>query len=229
MACVFQFPTHTSYVTQAVATLPSGSEVHLTTAAVGIWPAAGSDARARSVAEQQQPLWGMLKVAALDAADLRWSHSSTQPQQAAAAASEPPFSDTYSTHHAGGAWLVPRLLPAQASSQHTSPSRRHRQGATVVAGGLGALGTLLAAQQLSDSGSPHLVLLGRSVGLASLEASLGAAWRRAVNSGSTAVLTVQQCDSAVAADTAALACSLRSSSVTVGSLLHAAGVLKVSP
>lgn len=213
---------------QAVANLPSGSKVHLTTAVVGIWPAAGSDSRACSDAEQQQSLWGMLKVAALDAADLRWSHSSTQAQQTAAAASEPASSDAYSTHRAAGAWLVPRLLPAEASSQHTAAISRYRPGATVVAGGLGALGTLLAAQQLCGSGSAHLVLLGRSVALASLEASLGAAWRRAVHSGSTAVLTVQQCDSAAAADTAGLACSLRNSGVAVGSLIHAAGVLKVS-
>ena len=180
---------------------------------------------------QQQALWGMLKVAALDAADLRWSHSSSQPQQQLATNIKPPTGDAYSAHLAAGAWLAPRLLPLQAGDRRAaSGCSSCSLGATVIAGGLGALGTLLAAQrlQLGGSGSAHLVLLGRSIGLTSLEGSLGAAWRRAVSTGSTAVLTVQQCDSAAQSDAAGLALSLRSSGVQVSSLVHAAGVLKVS-
>jgi hypothetical protein len=79
---------------------------------------------------------------------------------------------------------------------------------------------------MSERSSSHLVLLGRSVGLASLEAALGAAWRQAVSSGSSTMLTVQQCDSAAAADAAGLALSLRSCGAAVGSLIHAAGVLR---
>ncbi len=180
---------------------------------------------------QQQALWGMLKVAALDATDLRWSHSSSQPQQQLAPESKPPTSDAYSAHLAAGAWLAPRLLPLEAARTRAASSASTRsQGATVIAGGLGALGTLLAAQQLqlAGSGSTHLVLLGRSIGLASLEASLSAAWRQAVSSGSTAVLSVQQCDSAAQSDAAGLALGLHSSGMQVSSLVHAAGVLKVS-
>jgi len=49
-----------------------------------------------------------------------------------------------------------------------------------------------------------------------------------VSSGSTAVLSVQQCDSAAQSDAAGLALGLHSSGMQVSSLVHAAGVLKVS-
>lgn len=174
-------------------------------------------------------LWGLVKVAALDAVDLQWSHSSALAQQPAApAAAQLPLRDVYGPSLAAGAHLAPRLLaaPAAPAAGMGVPAGA---GATVITGGLGALGTLIAAQQLAGgSGSgQHLVLLGRSIQLGPLETALGPAWRRAAGASSAAMLTVSQVDSAAAADVAGLAHSPHSGGVSVGTLIHAAGVLKV--
>lgn len=168
----------------------------------------------------------MLRVAALDAADLQWAHSSSLPQQAAGAAAAAPFRDVYGPALAAGASMAPRLLPAAAPASAAS-SQPAPAGVTVITGGLGALGALVASQQMAAAGpSPaHLVLLGRHISGAAVEAALGAAWRR--EGRRAAVLTVLQCDSAAAADVAGLAGSLHSAGLRVGSVVHSAGVLKV--
>ena len=177
----------------------------------------------------------------MDAPELLWSHSSMLPQQPAAAAAlgaaaEAPFQDVFGPSLAAGAYLAPRLLaadkPVVAASYLAAPS-----GATVITGGLGALGTLIAAQLVASSspgrnnhgsGGSSVVLLGRSIDLHALEAALGSTWRRAAaSSGSAPVLTVAKCDSASAADAAGLVCSLRAAGSQVGTIMHTAGVLKV--
>jgi hypothetical protein len=179
-------------------------------------------------------LAGLARVAALEAAELRWDHSTALPQQAAGSVVPPlPFKDVFGPCLAGGAYLAPRLLPAAAaaptSRSHAAPKSA---GATVVTGGLGALGLLLAAQQLAAGAAagqlpPHLLLLGRRVDLAALEAGLGASWRAAVAHGSTALLAVCKCDAAAGADAAGLAAGLNGGGARVGRVVHAAGVLRV--
>ena len=80
----------------------------------------------------------------------------------------------------------------------------------------------MAARQL-EAGSSEVVLLGRTVDLAGLEAALGAAWRRAGRATPAPALCVVKCDSSAASDVAGLA----SSSTAFSSILHAAGVLRV--
>lgn len=213
---------------QAVGQLAPQAEVHLHTRASPLPLPGGSDSSSARLA-QQHMLWGLAKVAALDAAELQWSHSSALPQQPTESALAPaqlPFRDVYGPNLSAGAYLAPRLLAASLTqAAGASPAA---VGATIVTGGLGSLGTLIAAQQLAGSSSqqPQVVLLGRSINLLALEASLGAAWRRASSTGMPC-LTVSQCDSAAAADVAGLAHSMHSSGVRIGSLIHAAGVLKV--
>lgn len=180
-------------------------------------------------------LAGLARVAALEASDVCWAHSSALAQQSAGrAAAAAPFKDVFGPCLAAGTFLAPRLLPAAAgaAADHAPPAAKPA-GATVITGGLGALGLLLAAQHLAAGPaagplSPHLVLLGRRVDLPVLEAGLGASWRAARAHGSTAVLSVCTCDSAAAADAAGMAVTLGRCGVVVATVVHAAGVLRVS-
>jgi hypothetical protein len=123
-------------------------------------------------------LWGLVKVAAQDAAGLSWSHSTALPQgqqQYDTSAAVPPAVPSTVPHSAGddsfgscmaaGALLLPRLLPASAaggpwgeggpSGGPSPPSLQlqpsYQLGATLITGGGGALGTLIASQQLQQA------------------------------------------------------------------------------
>lgn len=213
---------------QAVVQLAPQALVHLHTTAASPLPLLAAGCHSHS-AQQQHMLWGLVKVAALDVPELQWSHSSALAQQPAApAAAQLPLRDVYGPSLAAGSYLAPRLLAAPATPPAGTPVPA-TAGAIVITGGLGALGTLIAAQQLAGGGGSgqHLVLLGRSIQLGPLEQALGPAWRRASSASSAAMLTVSQVDSAAAADVAGLAHSLRGAGISVGTLIHSAGALKV--
>lgn len=231
---------HLQFMQQRVQGGGPASALHLhTPAAVLSDPAGAGTGAPRRQLHQAALLLGMVRVAAQDAEHLGWAHSSAAPQQPGQGPLEDqqlPFRDVFGPSQAGGAFLAPRLLPAAA------PASRPQQGSAVagaclVTGGLGALGTLIASQQLAagssggagGTNSPHIILLGRSIGLVQLEAALGSAWRRAVTAGSLAQLTVASCDASVAADVAGLAGRLSAGGIHVGSIMHSAGVLRVSP
>ena len=217
---------------QAIRQPPPQSEIHLHTAAASSLLQPGGRV---TTLQRSHMLWGMLKVAALDAADLRWSHSTALPEQPAAAdeaASALPFKDVFGPCLAAGTYLTPRLLAAGAAGAAPATLPPAEQGAVVITGGMGALGTLLAAQQLCNGSSngihPYVVLLGRTVDTTALEAALGSAWRQAGRGSRAAVLSVVKCDSSAADDVAGLAHAMHLSGTRIHTLVHAAGVLKVS-
>ena len=125
---------------------------------------------------------------------------------------------------------MPRLLPGAPTSTPFIPATGGASGACIVTGGLGALGLLIAAQQLAAGrgDGAHVVLLGRSVDLAVLDAGLCRVWQHAVCSAAPPQLTNSKCDASAATDVAGLADALHSSGVRIGAIMHAAGVLRVS-
>ncbi|KAL4457258.1 hypothetical protein ABPG75_012123 [Micractinium tetrahymenae] len=230
---------HLQFMQQAVRDQAPRSSLHLhTPASVVAQPAAAGSGTRRQQQQQAAVLLGLVKVAALDAEHIDWAHSSSLPQQLGQGplpAQQLPFTDMFGPSQAGGAFLAPRLLPdAAPPSMPTQQAVSPVAGACLVTGGLGALGTLIASQQLAagssggagSSRSPHIILLGRSISVSLLEAALGSAWRRATAAGSGAQLTVASCDASAAADVAGLADRLSSGGVRVGSVMHSAGVLK---
>lgn len=226
---------HLQFLQQAVQGGGSPSSLHLHTPAAALaQPAgAGSSAPLRQL-QQAALLQGLVKVAAQDAENVNWVQSSCAPQQPAGErlpAQQLPNNDVFGPSQAGGTILAPRLLPAAVNRPPSG--EQAAAGACLVTGGLGALGTLIASQQLAaagsgSAGSTHVVLLGRSISFAQLEAALGSVWSRVAAAGSAAQLTVASCDAGAAADVAGLARRLSAGGVRVGSILHSAGVLRVS-
>lgn len=174
-------------------------------------------------------LLGMAKVAALEFPELKWAHSSRVPQQPATTSpTAPPISDIFGTCLAGRTLMAPRLLRGGApeSLLDTAPEPA---GACIITGGIGALGSLVAAQQLSSAKkhSTHAILLSRNIGLGALESFVGGPWRRSVSAGSLAQLTVFKCDAAAASDVSGLFLSLQASAISIGTVVQAAGALRV--
>ena len=169
-------------------------------------------------------LAGMLRVAAQEAAELNWAHSSSSALQATGwAPNATSAADAFGVVLAAGMQLRPQLqhvTPLQAWGMPQAAPR-----ATLITGGLGALGTLLATHLLATGeraphAAAHLVLLGRSV------AGLPAAASTLVRTPSPIAITLVNCDSARAGDVAALAASLRAAGIQPARLVHAAGVLR---
>ena len=169
-------------------------------------------------------LAGMMRVAAQEAAELAWAHSSSSALQAAGM---PPVASkavaAFGGAQAAGALLRPQLV--RAALPHTQLSAQEHPGATLITGGLGALGVLLATHFLTafDRAPPpagaHLVLTSRSVTGTTVASSL-------LRKASGAAITLVACDSACAADVAALAADLRAAGIQPRRLVHAAGVLR---
>ena len=222
---------HLQFAQKAVAQLAPRSAVQLHTVAAVLSKPSGAGVSASAAVQRQQQLLGLLKVAAQDAGELNWAHISTQPQHPVTDGHlTTPFSDAFGPSLAAGVYLAPCLLPAAPTAAPSSPATGAASGAFIVTGGLGALGLLIAAQRLSvgSDGSAHVVLLGRSVDLVALDAGLGCTWQRASSNALLFQLTVSKCDSSAEADLAGLAHSLHSIGMHVGTIVHAAGVLRVS-
>lgn len=112
----------------------------------------------------------------------------------------------------------PLLLPASALGQGTLAAEKPAsRGATVITGGTGTLGQLVAAYLASGDSHQHLHLLGRS-------GRLGVGTGGAALLDSPAELMVSSCDAAAALDASA-AVAAATSQRQLAALMHAGGVL----
>ncbi len=134
--------------------------------------------------------------------------------------------DAFGTAEEGGAVFAPRLLRRPALPPHVAPVPAAAQpGATLITGGLGAIGTLLAHHLLAHgTAGAEMWLLGRWIDAARLNPLVGAQKRQ----HSSVMLTISMCDTSLDADVAALQQQLHLAGLRPIRLLHAAGVLKVS-
>ena len=174
----------------------------------------------------QSMLWGMLKAVAQEMPERVWAHSSAA-EQWTGRAGPLPFHDTHGPGLVAGVAMAPRMLPMAAPTGEAAVMASPAAGvATLITGGTGALGLLLA-QQLMMPGdfsiSQRVVLLGRSASLTAIDSALGAVIRVA---RSSVALTIATCDSATAVDVESLAAGLRADGLRLGSIMHAAGVLR---
>ncbi|CAL8465609.1 g5145 [Coccomyxa elongata] len=183
---------------------------------------------ARGLAEA--PAWALLKVAAAEMDEKKWHMSGQSAGWAQQLHTDYDLSisgvdNIHGPAMSGGYWAAPKLLPVSEAPAPISTLHRSTPRNMLVSGGLGALGSLVAAWltgQATSAHAPNLTLLGRSGRVADPNTR-----RILAESQTQASVTMAKCDVAFSADTEAvtsaqadLGCS------AIDCIIHAGGVLK---
>ena len=182
----------------------------------GLQGAAGPGSSGMLAGVQAAAVAGLLKVAALE--EPLWRLSMAYASQGTAVGAGP-APDAHGMAAAGGVAFHPRMLLCQqqpgAQPGSTRPQQVDPAGLAIITGGLGGLGLLAATALLLHGQS--LLLLGRSGRLSASAPGLLDA--------TTVLVTLQQCDVAVAADACSTWDSLQGMSQLAATALHTAGTL----
>ena len=169
-------------------------------------------------------LKGLFRVAALDIPDVEWSTSTSDDITLSSlnrSIDSPPIKDVFGPVSLHSVEYVPLLLPqAYKNERENGPFVVCDASETVVTGGLGALGSLVAQYQvLLRSAMMPTTLVGRSPH--QVDAQLK---RMLKSSSNTSLFKITMADPSLIEDVAVVIGGIEARSVT---LMHAAGVVKV--
>ena len=164
---------------------------------------------------------GMLRVAAQEYPETAWRHLMRH-----ASVARPPSDpagdhlDAFGSSSSDSAWLSPRLQHAAAKFGTPEPTGLANQSA-IVTGGLGNIGSLVAAALTLRDACAHVFLVGRSG--RSSEAL------PTVLIAGQGLVSVLRCDASQQGEVAALAAAVRGSGAPLGAVMHAGGVVQDAP